>query len=164
MTGVTSRQPHSRTVRAARVFALACACALAVVGVWAVTPQAAPLAAPQARAAAGAPDGAALYRTYCASCHGTTGRGDGPVAAVLRVPPADLTMLAQRNGGTYPADRIAERIDGRANVAAHGPSEMPVWGDALSSQSLAGQGENALRTRVGALVEHLRTLQARAAE
>ena len=35
--------------------------------------------------------GAALFRTHCMSCHGQTGRGDGPAAAALDAPPADLT-------------------------------------------------------------------------
>ena len=35
--------------------------------------------------------GEALFRTHCASCHGSEGRGDGPAAAALAGPPADLT-------------------------------------------------------------------------
>lgn len=35
--------------------------------------------------------GALLYRRHCASCHGTRGHGDGPVAASLAAPPPDLT-------------------------------------------------------------------------
>jgi putative copper resistance protein D len=35
--------------------------------------------------------GSALYRIHCAVCHGPTGRGDGPAAAGLLQPPADLT-------------------------------------------------------------------------
>lgn len=128
-----------------------------VAGLW---PQGT-VASPQNAAAS---DGQALYRAYCASCHGLAGRGDGPVAPALRTPPADLTRLAQRNGGTYPAEQVAERIDGRMHVAAHGPAEMPVWGDPLSSSSLAGRGEQELATRVSALVDYLRTLQARRAD
>jgi cytochrome c oxidase cbb3-type subunit 3 len=33
--------------------------------------------------------GAQLYATYCASCHGPNGKGDGPVAAALKPPPAN---------------------------------------------------------------------------
>jgi mono/diheme cytochrome c family protein len=36
-------------------------------------------------------DGAGLYPSHCAGCHGAGGRGDGPGAAGLAVPPADLT-------------------------------------------------------------------------
>lgn len=35
--------------------------------------------------------GQALFNTHCTSCHGTDGRGDGPAAAALDGPPADLT-------------------------------------------------------------------------
>jgi putative copper resistance protein D len=36
-------------------------------------------------------NGAALYRAHCATCHGATGRGDGPGGAGLPKRPADLT-------------------------------------------------------------------------
>ncbi len=32
-----------------------------------------------------------LYRLYCATCHGRDGKGNGPAAAALKVPPPDLT-------------------------------------------------------------------------
>jgi len=35
--------------------------------------------------------GAALFPLHCAACHGEEGRGDGPLAARLSIPPADLT-------------------------------------------------------------------------
>src|SRR5262245_51926027 len=56
------------------------------------------------------------YQTYCASCHGESGRGDGPVAEFLALTPADLTNLARKNGGTFPAARLAQIIDGRQEV------------------------------------------------
>jgi putative copper export protein/mono/diheme cytochrome c family protein len=46
---------------------------------------------PTGFAAAAIADGAALYPQHCAACHGAEGRGDGPDAAALPVPPADLT-------------------------------------------------------------------------
>lgn len=36
-------------------------------------------------------EGADLFHTHCTPCHGQTGRGDGPAAAALDAPPADLT-------------------------------------------------------------------------
>ncbi len=80
----------------------------------------------------------------------------------LRIPPTDLTHLAQRHGGTFDEDAVARAIDGRTRIGAHGPSDMPVWGDAFSS-SLARGGEAALRNRVRALVRHIASLQARPA-
>ncbi len=79
--------------------------------------------------------GDGTYRLYCASCHGTGGKGDGPLADVLKRPPPDLTRLAANNGGIYPSDLVARIIDGRAPAKGHGGGDMPVWGDAFSRAS-----------------------------
>lgn len=34
--------------------------------------------------------GKAIYQHHCQDCHGLTGRGDGPAATSLKVPPADF--------------------------------------------------------------------------
>jgi mono/diheme cytochrome c family protein len=66
------------------------------------------------------------FESKCAACHGLSGKGDGPQATVTR--PANLTVLAKNNGGVFPTQRVYEIIDGRRDVAAHGPRTMPVWG------------------------------------
>jgi mono/diheme cytochrome c family protein len=129
---------------------LVCACGVCVVG----------LARPPAPSPG--PDGAALYRSHCASCHGLSGRGNGPMVDFLRVPPTDLTMLTRRHGGIFDAEAVAKAIDGRTRIGPHGPSDMPVWGDAMSS-ALAQGGEQAFRERVRAIVRHLESLQERQA-
>jgi mono/diheme cytochrome c family protein len=75
-------------------------------------------------------DGRDLFQFYCASCHGRTGVGDGPVARALKSAPADLTGLARRNGGVFPGDVARAAIAGSRPAAppAHGPGDMPVWG------------------------------------
>jgi mono/diheme cytochrome c family protein len=103
--------------------------------------------------------GSDLFRTYCASCHGVSGRGNGTVAIFLRVPAADLTQIAKRNKGVFPAERIYEIIDGRRIVKVHGDSQMPVWGDAFS-RSIAGGDERLVKARIQELVTYLKTLQA----
>jgi mono/diheme cytochrome c family protein len=113
-------------------------------------------------ARAQAEDGGALFKTYCASCHGANGRGTGPVAIFLRVPPADLTQIARRNKGAFPADQVYRIIDGRQSVKTHGDSQMPVWGDAFS-KSLAGADEKAVSARIRALVAFLESIQERSA-
>jgi mono/diheme cytochrome c family protein len=107
-------------------------------------------------------DGAALFTTYCASCHGATGRGTGPVAVFLRVPPADLTQIAKRNNGAFPADRVYRIIDGRQSVKTHGNSQMPIWGDAFS-KSVTGGDDKAVVERIKALVTYLGSIQERPA-
>ena len=69
-----------------------------------------------------------MYTTWCASCHGTSGKGDGPAASDLKTKPTDLTMLAKKNGGKFPTDRVRSYIEGATVAPAHGSREMPVWG------------------------------------
>ena len=71
-----------------------------------------------------------LFAFYCATCHGRKGTGDGPVAAALKSPPPDLTLLARRNGGTFPRQRVEAFVTNAGDVLtpAHGSSDMPVWG------------------------------------
>jgi mono/diheme cytochrome c family protein len=102
--------------------------------------------------------GEELYRSYCRSCHGDGGRGDGPVAEHLKVAPADLTQIARRNDGEFPREWVYERIDGRENVTAHGTSEMPVWGDALS-KTQGGLSEEQVNKRITHLVAYLASIQ-----
>lgn len=104
--------------------------------------------------------GATQYATYCASCHGIDARGDGPVAGALQTPPADLTRIAARRGGVFPDGEIARFIDGRFSVAAHGPREMPVWGQRFAeSIPEAGVGDEVARGRVLTLVDYLKSIQ-----
>jgi mono/diheme cytochrome c family protein len=98
-----------------------------------------------------------LYRALCASCHGVRGAGDGAVADIMRVRPSDLTLVARRNGGTFPRDRVYAAIDGRQKVAGHGLADMPVWGDVLKRTE--GQNEGQVKKRIDALVAYLESIQ-----
>jgi mono/diheme cytochrome c family protein len=100
------------------------------------------------------------FRTYCASCHGREGRGDGSLAEYLRVAPADLTQLSAKNGGEFPFEEVRKQIDGREVAPAHG-SDMPVWGDAFEK---VGDEQEALEEKILALVHYLRSLQAASEE
>ncbi len=73
-------------------------------------------------------EGVDLYRAYCASCHGKTGKGDGPVAPELKATVPDLTAIARNNGGEFPEARVRRIIIGEGMIASHGSWEMPVWG------------------------------------
>lgn len=122
------------------------------------------LAAPIFAGEAGKPtqkeaySGSALYRTYCTSCHGLSGKGDGPLAERLRFRPPDLTLVARRNEGKWDAEKVARIIDGREPVKGHGGPDMPVWGDAFKS-SREGFDEESVKAKVVALVEYLQSLQ-----
>jgi mono/diheme cytochrome c family protein len=80
--------------------------------------------------------GKSVYQDNCASCHGATGKGDGPMKAYLVKAPSDLTTITQRNHGTFPHQRIWEVIDGRSSAepGPHGSREMPIWGNEFRMQ------------------------------
>lgn len=103
------------------------------------------------------------YELSCMPCHGIHGRGDGPRAKSLKSAPADLTKIAKTNKGQFPARKLAEIIDGRAIVGAHGQREMPVWGDRYRVRIEANEPTSAInrraRAQISALVEYLRTIQ-----
>jgi mono/diheme cytochrome c family protein len=103
--------------------------------------------------------GAQVFKTYCASCHGMNGRGDGPVAEQLRKAPPDLTRYTERNGGVFPNERLRQIIDG-TGVGAHGDREMPVWGDAFRT-ARGGLTPDAVKARIDAIVRYLGTIQQR---
>jgi mono/diheme cytochrome c family protein len=75
-----------------------------------------------------AASGKETFTKYCASCHGEDGKGNGPAASALKPPPTDLTALSKDNEGNYPAGYISALLKFGRNLAAHGSSEMPVWG------------------------------------
>jgi mono/diheme cytochrome c family protein len=110
---------------------------------------------------AASPDGAGLYRAYCASCHGTEGRGDGPVASAMRKQPPNITLLAKMNGGAFPQARIRRIVEGR-EVSSHGTREMPVWGDIFMVARDGGSAH--VSARIDAIIRHLETLQTREAQ
>lgn len=74
-------------------------------------------------------DGAAIFRDYCAVCHGPDGKGKGPATEALRHSPPDITLLSSHNHGKFPADRIKAVLVGQQQSgSAHGTREMPIWG------------------------------------
>ena len=103
--------------------------------------------------------GQEMYKTYCASCHGTDGKGNGPAASALKMPPADLTQLAKTNGGKFPDLKVASTIRGESNIPAHGTPEMPVWGQLFWGMSHGHEGE--VQQRVANLTKYIETMQAK---
>jgi len=100
--------------------------------------------------------GPALYKTYCAACHGPEAKGNGPVASTLKLPPADLTRISARNGGKFPLMRIERIISGEEERRGHGA--MPVWGPVFSQ---VGRDQDLGRVRIDNLARYLRDIQAK---
>lgn len=135
------------------VAALVMACGLLLPGL------AAPAAAQEYRQVTPA---ATVFSTYCASCHGTSARGDGPLASNMIKKPANLTEIAQRNGGKFPSEMVFRTIDGRQPVRGHGGPDMPVWGDAFSRSREAGDADR-VKAVIQSLVDYLDSIQVRPA-
>lgn len=101
-------------------------------------------------------DGAKIFRNYCATCHGASGNGDGPVAPFLKAKVPQLTTLARRNHGQFPADRVRGIIAGDDLRPGHGSREMPVWGPIFHQIEYDRDLGN---VRLQNVTEYLRTIQ-----
>lgn len=110
------------------------------------------------------------FDSNCASCHGTSGKGNGVFKEYLRSSPTDLTTLTKRNGGVFPVSRMYETIEGN-NVPNHSTRDMPIWGSAYRTKAAeSGSGtygvapndpESYVRIRIYALIDYLNRLQER---
>src|ERR1051325_8460992 len=147
------RRSRSRITRVTRRL---CAIGLAI----GATSVAAGAQAPNRAVPPLAPDsivGAVSFDLYCASCHGHSGKGDGPVAPSLWTPPADLTTLARLNGGTFPRARVLSYVEGSTRLeAVYGMPDMPVWGEIL--RALEASDVRA-RVRLSNLVAYVESIQ-----
>jgi cytochrome c1 len=104
--------------------------------------------------------GKQLFEQYCASCHGESGRGDGPVANSLSVEVPDLTRLAQRHRSFFDREQVERIIDGRHVIGAHGTRTMPVWGEDFSRAQLGNpDAERGTRTVIVRLADYVWQLQ-----
>lgn len=104
-----------------------------------------------------AASGVDMYKNYCASCHGAEATGNGPAASALNTPPTDLTTLAKKNGGKYPALKVSAVLRGEEALPAHGSKDMPIWGDLFWTMS--GGHESEVQQRVTNLNKYVESLQ-----
>ena len=104
--------------------------------------------------------GEAAYRRYCSACHGPDGKGDGVVSGLMTPKPTDLTQLTKANDGKFSLLDVMQSIDGRKKIAAHGDSDMPVWGEVFDKDR--GQGiaaEAQVRGKVHEIATYVQSIQ-----
>jgi cytochrome c oxidase cbb3-type subunit III len=78
-------------------------------------------------------EGKKLYLTYCSSCHGDNGKGDGPAAQSLPVKPANHTSGAVMNQLT---DQFLMEIISKGGSAVGKSPMMPAWGGQFKENQL----------------------------
>jgi len=104
------------------------------------------------------------YRNYCSACHGLSGKGDGTLGEFLTLSIPDLTRLTKLNSGMFPAERVTQVIDGRADVKVHGMRDMPVWGDWFNAEAISQDTDRETRElivqdRIQSLVGYIESIQ-----
>lgn len=113
--------------------------------------------APQPSVSSGRNDFVAL----CVDCHGTDGKGDGPMAEGLTPKPVDVTQIAAKNGGVFPQARVMSHIYGFTPGRSDSP--MPQFGDLLEGETVlydSGDGiETPTPARLVALMEYVESIQ-----
>lgn len=104
-----------------------------------------------------AASGKEMFSQYCAPCHGTDGKGNGPAAGAMKSAPTDLTQLAKKNDGKFPASKVSSVLNFGSGLASHGSADMPVWGPLF--RSLDKYHDSVVHQRVSNLVGYIETLQ-----
>lgn len=112
------------------------------------------------------PSGVQEYQDNCARCHGPNAKGNGPDANEKPgYHPADLTQISKHNGGHFPRQKVYDIIDGGKRVPGHYNfnSPMPLWGlnFQLTGKEYSAESEAAVRGRIEALLDYLRSIQER---
>lgn len=102
--------------------------------------------------------GVEMYNAYCAACHGTDGKGNGPAASAMKKPPTNLTTLTQLNAGKYPELKVVVAIKGDSANPAHGSNEMPVWGQVFRD-SVSHGSHSDVQMRIANLTAYVKGLQ-----
>jgi mono/diheme cytochrome c family protein len=113
--------------------------------------------------------GKAEFNNSCAVCHGTSGKGNGPLSGMLTQKVADLTILKKKNNGVFPFNEVYSTIEGGKAVKGHGTSDMPAWGNIYNEKAPQMTGPYAdksdyrsfVRGRILALIGYIDSLQAK---
>jgi mono/diheme cytochrome c family protein len=93
---------------------------------------------------AAAEDGAALYKTYCVTCHGDTGKGDGAASASLTPKPANFADAAFWKTRD---DAAVKKVIKEGGAAVGKSAMMIAWGSVLDD------------AKIDAVIKHIKTFQ-----
>jgi mono/diheme cytochrome c family protein len=104
-------------------------------------------------------EGATLFKSYCAVCHGLDAKGGGPMASALKSKMPDLTKLAASKRGKFPLADVQQIISGeKESRKGHGTQLMPVWGPVFSQ---VDNDRDMGRVRILNLAQYIESLQAK---
>ena len=107
-------------------------------------------------------EGAAVFASNCVSCHGTSARGDGPLANDLSPRPTDLTRISARNGGVFPRAQTLSVIDGYSK-GTHKDRAMPEFGAQMTGEDTVPVEVDGILTptprSLAALLAYLESIQ-----
>jgi mono/diheme cytochrome c family protein len=106
-----------------------------------------------------ADSGRQMFTSYCASCHGEYGKGNGPVAPALKRQPTDLSLLSKNHGGKYPAEHVAAVLQFGTGNTAHGTAQMPVWGPVFGKMDTSSTQKDMVELRISNLNRYVESLQ-----
>ncbi|MCV2891621.1 cytochrome c [Lentibacter sp. XHP0401] len=84
--------------------------------------------------------GSMLFAENCAACHGANARGHGDAESGLEQAPADLTLISERNGGTFPADDVLAKVHGYGGPGHFG--DMPDFEDIGAGKKVMWETQN----------------------
>jgi mono/diheme cytochrome c family protein len=92
------------------------------------------------------PMGEAVYTQYCATCHGASGTGDGPLTEMITATVPDLTTISAEHDGEFPMLKVIHIIDGRTGLRGHG-GPMPTYGAVFAAESFDAEFGSVIYTR-----------------
>lgn len=106
--------------------------------------------------------GRSMFVDKCAVCHGTSGKGDGPIASELESIPPDLTQIAARRDGVWPMLEVMSIIDGYSTRYLPG-TEMPIYDEFLEGNLVTFDTGNGVQQKTPAgllaIARYLETIQ-----